>query len=171
MYSTCWMSFLMTGQFAWWLRWWRWIQHVSKIWSSLEWLKLVHGQPRKMKPLKFHATQAWIFANIFVTFWGQFKLILIYFHLYLCILFSYFNTKPFYFTIVFSSRFAAPDGFRHIKPQPTMKDGISKVKSEIKGVMGIMQGNISKVLDRGSKLEDLQDKSGNCEAVEVHVYA
>jgi len=42
-----------------------------------------------------------------------------------------------------------------------MKDGISKVKSEIKGVMGIMQGNISKVLDRGAKLEDLQDKSGN----------
>ena len=41
-----------------------------------------------------------------------------------------------------------------------MKDGISKVKSEIKGVMGIMQGNISKVLDRGAKLEDLQDKSG-----------
>lgn len=41
-----------------------------------------------------------------------------------------------------------------------MKDGISKVKSEIKGVMGIMQDNISKVLDRGSKLEDLQDKSG-----------
>ena len=41
-----------------------------------------------------------------------------------------------------------------------MKDGIAKVKSEIKGVMGIMQGNISKVLDRGAKLEDLQDKSG-----------
>jgi len=48
-----------------------------------------------------------------------------------------------------------------------MKDGISKVKSEIKGVMGIMQGNISKVLDRGAKLEDLQDKSGN---VHVHVH-
>lgn len=58
-----------------------------------------------------------------------------------------------------SSIFAAPDGFHHIKPQPTVKDGIAKVKSEIKGVMGIMQDNISKVLDRGSKLEDLQDKS------------
>ena len=58
------------------------------------------------------------------------------------------------------SRFAAPDGFHHIKPQPTMKDGIAKVKTEIKSVMGIMQGNISKVLDRGAKLEDLQDKSG-----------
>lgn len=56
--------------------------------------------------------------------------------------------------------FAAPDGFHHVKPKPTMKDGISKVKSEIKGVMGIMQGNIAKVLDRGAKLEDLQDKSG-----------
>jgi len=41
-----------------------------------------------------------------------------------------------------------------------VKDGISKVKDDIKGVMGIMQGNISKVLDRGAKLEDLQDKSG-----------
>ena len=41
-----------------------------------------------------------------------------------------------------------------------MKDGIAKVKSEIKGVMGIMHNNISKVLDRGTKLEDLQDKSG-----------
>jgi len=41
-----------------------------------------------------------------------------------------------------------------------MKDGIAKVKSEIKGVMGMMQNNISKVLDRGAKLEDLQDKSG-----------
>ena len=59
-----------------------------------------------------------------------------------------------------STSFAAPDEFRHVKPQPTMKDGIAKVKSEIKGVMGIMQGNISKVLDRGAKLEDLQDKSG-----------
>lgn len=36
-----------------------------------------------------------------------------------------------------------------------MKDGISKVKFEIKGVMGIMQGNIVKVFDRGVKLEDL----------------
>ena len=61
---------------------------------------------------------------------------------------------------LFVLRFAAPDGFHHIKPQPSMKDGISKVKSEIKGVMGIMQNNISKVLDRGTKLEDLQDKSG-----------
>ena len=61
--------------------------------------------------------------------------------------------------------FAAPDGFHHVKPKPTMKDGISKVKSEIKGVMGIMQGNISKVLDRGAKLEDLQDKSGTVQYV------
>ncbi|RMX42141.1 hypothetical protein pdam_00009429 [Pocillopora damicornis] len=31
-----------------------------------------------------------------------------------------------------SNIFAAPDGFHHIKPQPTVKDGIAKVKSEIK---------------------------------------
>ncbi|XP_015754473.1 PREDICTED: vesicle-associated membrane protein 4-like [Acropora digitifera] len=59
-----------------------------------------------------------------------------------------------------SNIFAAPDKFNHIKPQPSMKDGIAKVKSEIQGVMGVMQNNISKVLDRGAKLEDLQDKSG-----------
>lgn len=64
--------------------------------------------------------------------------------------------------------FAAPDGFHHIKPQPTMKDGIAKVKSEIKGVMGIMQNNMSKVLDRGSKLEDLQDKSEDLEMSASH---
>ena len=64
-----------------------------------------------------------------------------------------------------STSFAAPDEFHHVKPQPTMKDGIAKVKSEIKGVMGIMQGNISKVLDRGAKLEDLQDKSGTVSSV------
>lgn len=67
-----------------------------------------------------------------------------------------------------SSIFAAPDGFHHIKPQPTVKDGIAKVKSEIKGVMGIMQDNISKVLDRGSKLEDLQDKSEELEMSASH---
>ena len=66
-------------------------------------------------------------------------------------------------------RFSGPDEFRHIKPQPTVKDGIAKVKSEIKGVMGIMQNNISKVLDRGAKLEDLQDKSGTgCCVSETH---
>ncbi|XP_068695159.1 vesicle-associated membrane protein 8-like [Montipora capricornis] len=67
-----------------------------------------------------------------------------------------------------SNIFAAPDGFNHIKPQPSMKDGISKVKSEIKGVMGIMQNNISKVLDRGTKLEDLQDKSEDLEMSASH---
>lgn len=67
-----------------------------------------------------------------------------------------------------SNIFAAPDGFHHVKPKPTMKDGISKVKSEIKGVMGIMQGNIAKVLDRGAKLEDLQDKSEDLEMSASH---
>ena len=62
--------------------------------------------------------------------------------------------------IIVSFSFAAPDEFRHVKPQPSVKDGIARVKSEIKGVMGVMQNNISKVLDRGAKLEDLQDKSG-----------
>lgn len=70
-----------------------------------------------------------------------------------------------------SNIFAAPDEFHHIKRQPTMKDGIAKVKSEIKGVMGIMQNNISKVLDRGAKLEDLQDKSEDLEMSASHFRA
>ncbi|CAH3041964.1 unnamed protein product [Porites evermanni] len=70
-----------------------------------------------------------------------------------------------------SNIFAAPDEFHHIKPQPTMKGGIAKVKSEIKGVMGIMQNNISKVLDRGAKLEDLQDKSEDLEMSASHFRA
>lgn len=36
---------------------------------------------------------------------------------------------------------------------------LSKVKEDILGVTKAMQNNISKVLDRGSKLEDLQDKT------------
>lgn len=52
-----------------------------------------------------------------------------------------------------------------------MKDGIAKVKSEIKGVMGMMQNNISKVLDRGAKLEDLQDKSEDLEMSASHFRA
>ncbi len=38
---------------------------------------------------------------------------------------------------------------------------LSKVKDEIVTVTKTMQNNMSKVLDRGSKLEDLQDKTGN----------
>ena len=53
-------------------------------------------------------------------------------------------------------RFSGPERFRHVPP----KDKISRVKSEIRGVMDVMQNNISKVLDRGTKLDDLQDKSG-----------
>lgn len=67
-----------------------------------------------------------------------------------------------------SNIFAAPDKFNHIKPQPSMKGGIAKVRSEIQGVMGVMQNNISKVLDRGAKLEDLQDKSEDLELNASH---
>ena len=60
----------------------------------------------------------------------------------------------------FLYRFGGPEQFRHVRPQSSVKDNISKVKSEIQGVVNVMQNNISKVLDRGAKLEDLQDKSG-----------
>ena len=36
------------------------------------------------------------------------------------------------------------------------------VQRQVQGVMGIMKDNISKVLDRGEKLTDLQEKSGEC---------
>jgi hypothetical protein len=37
---------------------------------------------------------------------------------------------------------------------------LSKVKEDILTVTKTMQNNMNKVLDRGSKLEDLQDKTG-----------
>ena len=36
----------------------------------------------------------------------------------------------------------------------------SRVQKQVHGVMDIMKDNISKVLERGEKLSDLQDKSG-----------
>ena len=44
----------------------------------------------------------------------------------------------------------------HTKPD----NHLSKVKEDILTVTKAMQNNMSKVLDRGSKLEDLQDKTG-----------
>ena len=35
-----------------------------------------------------------------------------------------------------------------------------RVQRQVHGVMGIVKDNISKVLDRGEKLTDLQEKSG-----------
>ena len=41
------------------------------------------------------------------------------------------------------------------------------VQSQVQGVIGIMKDNIGKVLDRGEKLEDLEDKSGERRAAAV----
>jgi len=35
---------------------------------------------------------------------------------------------------------------------------VSKVKNQIKEVFNVMQNNVEKVMERGSKLEDIQDK-------------
>lgn len=35
---------------------------------------------------------------------------------------------------------------------------VKKVKNQVKEVFNVMQTNIEKVIDRGSKLEDIQDK-------------
>ena len=39
-------------------------------------------------------------------------------------------------------------------------DKLKTVKNEIKSTMSIMKNNISKVIDRGDRLEDLEAKSG-----------
>ncbi|XP_030228109.1 vesicle-associated membrane protein 4 isoform X3 [Gadus morhua] len=40
------------------------------------------------------------------------------------------------------------------------KDKIKQVQSQVDEVIDVMQENISKVIERGERLEDLQDKSG-----------
>ena len=37
---------------------------------------------------------------------------------------------------------------------------VSRLQGQVNEVVGVMQNNISKVLDRGERLEDLHDKSG-----------
>ena len=37
---------------------------------------------------------------------------------------------------------------------------VGKVKGQVDEVVGVMKDNISKMMDRGDRLEDLQDKSG-----------
>ncbi|XP_031569527.1 vesicle-associated membrane protein 4-like [Actinia tenebrosa] len=57
--------------------------------------------------------------------------------------------------------FSGPNPYR--SSEPKVNDNVAKVKNEIKSVVNVMQNNISKVLDRGAKLDDLQDKSENLE--------
>lgn len=59
--------------------------------------------------------------------------------------------------IVFASRFERMKSGEHAKKQ----DKISKVKGELEGAINVMRNNLTKVLDRGDKLEDLEAKSGN----------
>lgn len=41
---------------------------------------------------------------------------------------------------------------------------VSRVQSQVDEVIDVMQENISKVIERGERLEDLQDKSGESRA-------
>ena len=43
-------------------------------------------------------------------------------------------------------------------------DSLSRVQGQVKEVIGVMQTNIGKVLDRGDRLEDLQDKTDDLAA-------
>lgn len=40
-----------------------------------------------------------------------------------------------------------------------------RVQSQVDEVIDVMQENISKVIDRGERLEDLQDKSGETQVL------
>lgn len=42
-----------------------------------------------------------------------------------------------------------------------------RVQSQVDEVIDVMQENISKVIERGERLEDLQDKSGESHAARV----
>ncbi len=42
----------------------------------------------------------------------------------------------------------------------TVSTNHSRVQSQVSGVISIMKENISKVMDRGEKLESLEEKSG-----------
>lgn len=42
-----------------------------------------------------------------------------------------------------------------------------RVQSQVDEVIDVMQENISKVIERGDRLEDLQDKSGESHTVRV----
>ncbi|XP_076812064.1 vesicle-associated membrane protein 4-like [Clavelina lepadiformis] len=41
----------------------------------------------------------------------------------------------------------------------TASDKVKRVQNQVNEVVGVMQTNIGKVMDRGERLEDLQDKS------------
>lgn len=43
-------------------------------------------------------------------------------------------------------------------------EALSRVQNQVSEVMGVMQTNIGKVLDRGERLEDLQDKTDDLAA-------
>nr|XP_039262810.1 vesicle-associated membrane protein 4-like [Styela clava] len=48
-----------------------------------------------------------------------------------------------------------------LKGPPSGSEKVRQVQRQVGEVVGVMQTNIDKVLDRGERLEDLQDKSEN----------
>lgn len=48
-----------------------------------------------------------------------------------------------------------------LKGPPSGSEKVRQVQRQVGEVVGVMQNNIEKVLDRGERLEDLQDKSEN----------
>lgn len=53
-------------------------------------------------------------------------------------------------------------GPRSIKPGGSRSDPkIDRLQNQVDEVVGVMQNNVSKVMERGDRLEDLQDQSDN----------
>ena len=49
-----------------------------------------------------------------------------------------------------------------IIPCTLLPSTLFRVQTQVSGVINVMRDNINKVLERGDKLEDLEDKSGVC---------
>nr|CAB3267591.1 vesicle-associated membrane protein 4-like [Phallusia mammillata] len=56
--------------------------------------------------------------------------------------------------------FESDDDF-FLKGPSSANDKVKRVQSQVNEVVDVMQTNIGKVMDRGERLEDLQDKSEN----------
>lgn len=50
--------------------------------------------------------------------------------------------------------------FRSRRSQPPPPSKVKVVQEQVDEVVGIMQSNIEKVIERGDKLDQLQDKTG-----------
>ncbi|XP_070582286.1 vesicle-associated membrane protein 4-like [Ptychodera flava] len=74
---------------------------------------------------------------------------------------DYLRSKPLERRNLLGEYHDDPDDDTDFVPQSANRgnDNIKQVQGQVDEVVGIMQDNISKVIDRGDRLEDLQEKS------------